>query len=55
MANEVFFDTSGFFTVMDERDDLHQKAVEWLRSPRGEVRPVTTDLENSRVQRLGRS
>ena len=27
IANEVFFDTSGFFAVMDERDDLHQKAA----------------------------
>jgi predicted nucleic acid-binding protein len=43
MANEVFFDTSGFFTVMDERDDLHQKPVGWLHSRRGEVRPVTTE------------
>ena len=43
MVNEVFFDTSGFFTLMDERDDLHQKTVEWLRSHRGQVRPVTTE------------
>lgn len=43
MANEVFFDTSGFFMLMDERDALHQKAVEWLRSHRGQVRPVTTE------------
>jgi predicted nucleic acid-binding protein len=43
MTNEVFFDTSGFFTVMDERDDLHQKAVEWLHSRRGQVRPLTTE------------
>jgi predicted nucleic acid-binding protein len=43
MANEVFFDTSGFFTAMDEHDDLHQKAVEWLHSRRGKVRPVTTE------------
>ena len=43
MTNEVFFDTTGFFTVMDECDDLHQKAVEWLRSRRGQVRPVTTE------------
>ena len=35
MTNEVFFDTSGFFTVMDERDDLHQKAVEWLPQVEG--------------------
>ncbi len=43
MTNEVFFDTSGFFMLMDERDALHQKAVEWLRSHRGQVRPVTTE------------
>ena len=43
MANEIFFDTSGFFTIIDERGDLHQKAVEWLRSRRGKVRPVTTE------------
>jgi predicted nucleic acid-binding protein len=28
---------------MDERGDLHQKAVKWLRSRRGQVRPVTTE------------
>ena len=43
MANEVFFDTSGFFTLMDERNSLHEKAVKWLRSRRGQVRPVTTE------------
>ena len=43
MVNEVFFDTSGFFTLMDERDYLHEKTVEWLRSHRGQVRPVTTE------------
>ena len=43
MAGGVFFDTGGFFTVMDERDDLHQKAVQWLHSRRGKVRPVTTE------------
>ena len=43
MVNEIFFDTSGFFTIIDERGDLHQKAVEWLRSRRGKVRPVTTE------------
>jgi predicted nucleic acid-binding protein len=42
-ATEVFFDTSGFFALMDERDNLHCKAVGWLRSRRGQVRPVTTE------------
>jgi uncharacterized protein len=43
MVNEVFFDTSGFFTLVDERDDLHPKTLEWLRSHRGQVPPVTTE------------
>ena len=43
MVDEVFFDTSGFFMLMDERDTLHEKAVEWLRSCRGRIRPVTTE------------
>ena len=43
MANEVFFDTSGFFVLMDERDPIHRQAVDWLRSRRGKVRPVTTE------------
>ena len=43
MANEVFFDTSGFFVLLDEHDHLHQKAVEWLQARRGRVRPVTTE------------
>ena len=43
MANEVFFDTSGFFTLMDERDHLHKKAVDWMRASRGQMRPVTTE------------
>ena len=31
MANEVFFDTSGFFALIDEHDRLHQDAVKWIR------------------------
>ena len=31
MANEVFFDTSGFFALIDEHDRLHQDAVQWTR------------------------
>ncbi len=52
MTNEVFFDASGFSSVMEERDDLHQKAVEWLLSRHVRERDI---LENSPVQRLGRS
>ena len=43
MFNEVVFDTSGFFMLMDERAALHPKTVEWLRSHRGPIRPVTTE------------
>ena len=43
MVNEVFFDTSGFFMLMDKRDALHPKAVKWLRSRRAQIRPVTTE------------
>lgn len=43
MASEVFFDTSGFFVLMDEREPSHEQAVAWLRSRRGKVRPVTTE------------
>ena len=43
MVNEVFFDTSGFFALMDERDNLHEKSLDWLLSHRGRVRPATTE------------
>src|ERR1051325_7400924 len=43
MANEVLFDTSGFFALMDERDAKHKNAVGWLDSCHGKVRPVSTE------------
>jgi predicted nucleic acid-binding protein len=43
MASEVFLDTSGFFVLIDERDPLHRKAADWMRSRRGQIRPVTTE------------
>jgi uncharacterized protein len=43
MANEVFFDTSGFFALIDEHDRSHQDAVRWTRRRAGRARPVTTE------------
>lgn len=43
MANEVFFDTSGFFALIDEQDRLHQDAVQWTRRHAGRARPITTE------------
>ena len=43
MANEVLFDTSGFFALMDTRDSAHLRARRWLGSQRGRTRPVTTE------------
>jgi uncharacterized protein len=43
MANEVFFDTSGFFALIDEQDPTHQNAVEWIHGHAGRTRPVTTE------------
>jgi predicted nucleic acid-binding protein len=43
MANEVFFDTSGFLAVIDQLDRVHQDAVAWTRTRAGRVRPVTTE------------
>lgn len=43
MAAEVLFDTSGCFALMDECDARHAKAVAWMRTNRGRVRPVTTE------------
>ena len=43
MANEVFFDTSGFFALIDEHDRLHQDAVQWTRRHAGRARPITTE------------
>jgi predicted nucleic acid-binding protein len=43
MANEILFDTSGFFALIDKRDRAHGKAVAWIEAQRQRVRPVTTE------------
>ncbi len=43
MATEVWFDTSGFFALMDRRDLTHTKATAWARDNRGRFRPVTSE------------
>lgn len=43
MADEVLFDTSGFFALVDERDRVHQKAVAWIEMQRRKIRPVSTE------------
>src|SRR5207247_7070088 len=43
MANEILFDTSGFFALIDERDPVHDKAVAWIEAQRRKIRPVSTE------------
>src|SRR5437667_9829961 len=43
MANEILFDTSGFFALIDERDPMHNKAVVWIEAQRRRIRPVSTE------------
>ena len=43
MANEILFDTSGFFALIDERDLMHDKAVAWIEAQRRRIRPVSTE------------
>src|SRR5205814_8404836 len=43
MANDIFFDTSGFFALVDERDPVHAKAVAWIEVQRKKIRPVSTE------------
>ena len=43
MANEILFDTSGFFALIDKRDRTHGKAVAWIEAQRQRIRPVTTE------------
>jgi uncharacterized protein len=43
MAREVFFDTSGFFSLLDSADPQHATAEAWLSSERNRVRPVSTE------------
>ncbi len=43
MANDIFFDTSGFFALVDARDPVHDKAVAWIEAQRKKIRPVSTE------------
>src|SRR5438876_3718999 len=43
MANEVLFDTSGFFALMDERDPAHRRAMTWIQAQRQRLRPISTE------------
>jgi uncharacterized protein len=44
MARETFVDTSGFYALLAERDDMHQKATRILGDARRRRAPfVTTD------------
>jgi len=43
MANEILFNTSGFFALIDERDLMHDKAVAWIEAQRRKIRPVSTE------------
>ena len=43
MANEILFDTSGFFALIDERDRMHAKAVAWIEAQWKKIRPVSTE------------
>ena len=43
MAGEVFFDTSVFFALLDQRDPAHERAVAWVEGQRTPLRPVTTE------------
>jgi uncharacterized protein len=43
MAREVFFDTSGFFALLDSADPQHARAIDWMNSERAGFRPVSTE------------
>jgi predicted nucleic acid-binding protein len=43
MANEILFDTSGFFALIDKRDRTHGNAVAWIDAHRQRIQPVTTE------------
>lgn len=42
MADEVLFDTSGFFALMNVSDPAHPKAKQWVTAQRERMRPLTT-------------
>ncbi len=43
MAAEVFFDTGGFFALIDTLDPFHSRAVDWITAQQGRRRLVTTE------------
>jgi predicted nucleic acid-binding protein len=43
MAGDTFFDTSGFFALINKRDPMHGKAVRWVEKQRKRIRPVSTE------------
>lgn len=43
MGAEVFWDTSGFFALLNPEDDAHAKAREWVASGAGKRRALTTE------------
>jgi predicted nucleic acid-binding protein len=43
MADEVFWDTSGFFALLDLNDAARQRALDWVGSSEGHRRAVTTE------------
>jgi hypothetical protein len=43
MAAEVFWDTSGFFALLDRHDPAHRQVVDWIESGAGRRPAVTTE------------
>jgi len=43
MGDEVFWDTSGFFALMNPDDDAHERARKWAASTAGKRRGLTTE------------
>ncbi len=43
MAAEVFWDTSGFFALLDQQDAAHRRVVDWIESGAGRRPAVTTE------------
>ncbi len=43
MVGEVFWDTSGFFALLDRQDAAHRRVVEWIESGAGQRPAITTE------------
>jgi len=43
MAHDVFFDTSGFFALLDQSDPQHARARQWIQAQQARVRPITSE------------